>query len=62
MGKAKECLYPVNDNLIKQVFGLDLKVDQVTTEVFVDNIALFLKNSGSALLRGLLKANQQKYN
>lgn len=51
IGKADEFLYPLNDKLIKQVFALDLKVDQVTKEVFVDNVALFLKKSGSVLLR-----------
>jgi hypothetical protein len=52
IGKANEFLYPVNDNLIKQVFGLDVKVNQVTKEVFVDNITLLLKSNGSVLLRG----------
>lgn len=44
-------MYPLNDKLIRQVFALDLKINQVKKEVFVDNIALFLKNSGSSLLR-----------
>jgi len=52
VGKINEFLYPLNDNLIKHVFGLDVKVNQVTKDVFVDNIALLLKNSGSDLLRG----------
>jgi hypothetical protein len=43
IGKAGEFLYPLNDKLIKQVFGSDAKVNQVTKEIFVDNIALFLK-------------------
>lgn len=52
MGKAYEFLYPLNDKLIKQVFGSDANINQVTKEIFVDNIALFLKGNGSALLRG----------
>ncbi|HNO01181.1 MAG TPA: hypothetical protein PKN06_13030 [Chitinophagaceae bacterium] len=52
IGKAGEFLYPLNDKLIKQVFGSDAKVNQVTKEIFVDNIALFLKSNGSALLSG----------
>jgi hypothetical protein len=52
VGRINELLYPINDNLIKQVFGLDVKVTQVTKDVFVDNIASLLKNSGLALLEG----------
>ena len=52
VGKINEFLYPINDNLIKQVFDLDVKVDQVTKEIFVDNMAFILNNSGSALLTG----------
>jgi len=51
IGKVGESLYPLNDKLIKQVFGSDTKINQVTKEIFVDNIALFLKSNGSALLR-----------
>jgi hypothetical protein len=52
IGKIGGFLYPLNDKLVQQVFGSDLKINQVTKEMFVDNIALFLKGSGSALLKG----------
>ncbi len=52
VGTINDFLYPISDNLIKQVFDLDIKINQVTKEVFVDNIALLLKKNGSALLRG----------
>jgi hypothetical protein len=52
IGKMNEFLYPLNEKLIKQIFGSDAKINQVTKEMFVENITLFLQNNGSAFLRG----------
>jgi hypothetical protein len=52
IGKTGGFLYPLTDKLVQQVFGSDIKINQVTKEMFVNNIALFLKSGGSALLKG----------
>jgi hypothetical protein len=52
IGRVDGLLYPLNDKLIKQVFDSDAKIEPVTKEIFVDNVALFLEGNGSALLRG----------
>jgi hypothetical protein len=52
IGKVNEFLYAINDKLLEQLFNSHLKVDQVTMEKFIDNIALFLESSGSSLLSG----------
>jgi len=52
IGNPGAILYPLNDALIKQVFDLNIKIEQVTKEKFVDNVTWFLMNSGSSLLKG----------
>lgn len=52
IGKIDEFSYPLKGKLIKQIFGIDLKIDHVTKEIFVDNVSSFLKNEGAVLLKG----------
>src|ERR1700743_3080987 len=52
VGGIDEILSPITNNLIRHVFGLDIEVDQVTMEGFVNKISLLLKTKGLAILRG----------
>jgi len=54
IGKKNAHLHPINDSSIKQVFGVDIKVEQVSKEVFADNIVVFLETKGSDILKGNL--------
>jgi hypothetical protein len=51
-GSVGGYLYPVDDDVIKNVFGSPIKIEQVTMEVFLHHVVLFLKGVGSAILRG----------
>src|SRR5690606_7725452 len=53
IGKKEKTLYPLNDNVIKELFNSSLSVDQVTPETFVKNISiLFETKEGSEMLKG----------
>lgn len=53
IGKKNDMLYPLNDYAIKKVFDSSLSVEQVTQEVFVQNISsLFETNEGVTILQG----------
>jgi hypothetical protein len=52
VGRVGGYLYPVDDDVVKNVFGSHIKIEQVTMEVFVHHVVLFLKGDGSAILRG----------
>jgi hypothetical protein len=58
-GRVGGYLYPVDDDVIKNVFGSPIEIEQVTMEVFVHHVVLFLKEDGSAILRGDLGALDQ---
>ncbi len=52
IGRAGESLDTVYDVAISQIFGVDIKIEEVTKETFVFNLAKFLKNEGKPLLKG----------
>ena len=61
IGKKGEFLYPINDESIKQVFSSNIKIDLQAKEGWVNNIGIFLREDGSALLReDLNKINDLK--
>jgi hypothetical protein len=45
-------LYPIDENVLKGVFNSTLKINHVTPDVFVNNLALFLEGVGSSLIVG----------
>ena len=49
-GKKDEILYPLNQKAIKAVFGLDVEIDDVQKEVFIENIVFFFQYGGILLL------------
>jgi hypothetical protein len=51
-GQRDGYLYSLNDELIKDVFGSSIKIEQAGMEVFVHQVALFLKGDGSSILSG----------
>jgi hypothetical protein len=51
-GKRDGFLYPLDDELVKNVFGSSIKIEQTNMDVFVHNVALFLKTDGSSILTG----------
>ncbi len=56
IGKRDEILYPLNDNVVKNIFNSELRISQVTPEVFVKNLAsLFTQKEGSEILKGNIK-------
>lgn len=56
IGKRDEILYPLNDNIVKNIFNSELQISQVTPEVFVKNLAsLFTQKEGSKILKGSIK-------
>ena len=62
IGKTGESLYPINDNIVKAIFGSDIKIDQQTKEVFVNNAATFLKREGKVILNNAVdKIEEVRY-
>ena len=51
-GRVGGYLYPVDNDVIKNVFGSPIEIEQVTMEAFVRHVVLFLKGDGSAIKRG----------
>lgn len=58
-GRVGGYMYPVDNDVIKNVFGSPIEIEQVTMEAFVRHVVLFLKGDGSAILRGDLDALDQ---
>lgn len=57
IGKQDDELYPLNDYVVKELFHSSLSVEQVTPEVFVQNISvLFGTPEGVELLQGNVKS------
>lgn len=53
VGRKSDVQYELNDELVAEVWGMQVPVNKVTTEVFLNNIAmLFQKDRGIALLQG----------
>lgn len=56
IGKLGETLYPLNDNVIKNIFNSELHINQVTCEVFIKNLTLiFQQKEGIEILKGNIK-------
>lgn len=56
IGKQDNELYPLNDYVVKELFHSSLSVEQVTPEIFVQNLfALFCTPEGIGLLQGNVK-------
>jgi len=51
-GKNEDSLYPVDEEVLKSIFGTDLKLNHVTLEMFVNNLAVFFENEGRQLITG----------
>jgi hypothetical protein len=52
VGKKDDVLYPINDDVLKNVFNTELRFENVTKEDFVSNLAFFLNDKGSLILSG----------
>ncbi len=52
IGRRDNFLYPITDNAIRQVFGLNVKIIQQTKEAFVNSIVIFLEKEGTVILSG----------
>lgn len=56
IGKREDTLYSLNDNVVKEILNSSLSVEQVTPEIFVQNLfTLFSTHEGIELLRGNVK-------
>lgn len=56
IGRLGETLYPLNDNVIKELWGYSaLPIEQVTSNIFVHNLSIFFETKkGIELLKGNL--------
>lgn len=52
VGSNEDFLYPIDEYLLKSVFKSNLKINQVTQEMFVNNLAVFFEGEGEPLLAG----------
>src|ERR1700694_6040620 len=52
IGRNESALYPIDDNVLKDVFNSVLKINYVTPEVFVNNLAVFFEEEGKQLISG----------
>jgi len=54
LGMQVETLYPLNDNMVKELWGSSaLPIEQVTSKVFVQNLSLLFETKvGIELLKG----------
>ena len=56
IGKRDETLYSLNDYVVKELFNSSLSVEQVTPEIFVQNLSmLFATQEGIEILQGNVK-------
>jgi hypothetical protein len=56
IGRQNEVLYPLNDNAIKIIFNSELHIEQVTPEIFVQNLSIiFQQKEGVEILNGDIK-------
>jgi hypothetical protein len=44
--------YEIDDDIMSQIFKSDLKINNLTPDVFVTNLVSFFKNEGEILLKG----------
>lgn len=56
IGKRGEALYSLNDNAVKELFSSELSIEQVTLEIFVQNLSLLFKQQkGVEILKGSIE-------
>lgn len=56
IGKKGDTLYPLNNDAIKKIWGCDLTIERVSSDVFVQNLSLlFAQTEGIEILKGNLK-------
>jgi hypothetical protein len=56
IGRQNEVLHPLNDNAIKIIFNSELHIEQVTPEIFVQNLSIiFQQKEGVEILNGDIK-------
>ena len=52
IGRKDSSLCPIDENVLKDVFNSALKINYVTPEVFVNNLAIFFEGEGNPLIVG----------
>lgn len=52
VGKNENSLYPIDENVLKDVFNSTLKINYVTMEVFINNLTVFFEGEGQPLIVG----------
>jgi len=52
VGSSDDFLYPIDEYILKSAFNSDLKINHVTQEMFVNNLAIFFEGEGKPLIAG----------
>jgi len=52
VGGNEDFLYPVNENVLRNVFNSNLKITDLNKETFVNNLAIFFEQEGRTLIAG----------
>lgn len=52
IGSNEDFLYPVDEYVLKRAFNSDLKISNVTQEMFINNLAVFFEGEGKPLIAG----------
>jgi hypothetical protein len=56
IGRQNEVLYPLSNNAIRSIFNSVLSIEQVTPEIFVENLSvIFRQKEGVEILKGNIK-------
>lgn len=56
IGRKNEVLYPLSNNAIRIIFNSELHIEQVTPEIFVENLSvIFQQKEGIEILKGNIK-------
>lgn len=56
VGGNEDFLYPVDEYVLKSAFNSDLKINNVTQEMFINNLAIFFEGEGKPLIAGNIYA------
>jgi hypothetical protein len=52
IGSNEDFLYPVDEYVLKRAFNSDLKISNLTQEMFINNLAVFFEGEGNPLIAG----------
>lgn len=52
VGRNENHMYPIDENVLKKAFDSDLKINNISQEEFVNNIAIFFEGKGRPLISG----------